>query len=350
MRRADGMQLNTVGGRAALALAAGAISAVVLVYGYMAYGYRFLEKYPPDWSVFGLIKALVLVLASVLLYRALAPAPDQQRATEWTKLPAGAVAVGALIPLASALAVILTPEVIGDYVREQKLLSIFTEVVFIAALFVLGRTAWISRSRDLDPVLGIRPQWLLWPMIAVVFLILMEEMSWGQHWLGFATPERFEGNLQGETNLHNFYTYRFEAAYYSTAVLAFVVLPFAWPREVPGLLSRLTVLVPPPALAIAALPLTGLFYEAWNYALYQIWFYLGLLIALRLYRSEPAAEHRHMILIAMASMVLSQAVFLRFGFAMPDGHELTEIREFAIALCILAYGLILSRRLRPSTD
>ena len=37
----------------------------------------------------------------------------------------------------------------------------------------------------------------------VFFMAFGEEMSWGQHIFGWGSPSAFEGNVQGETNLHN---------------------------------------------------------------------------------------------------------------------------------------------------
>lgn len=47
-----------------------------------------------------------------------------------------------------------------------------------------------------------------------------EEISWGQHWLGFAPPETVaQTNLQGEFNLHNYITpARMEALYFAAAL------------------------------------------------------------------------------------------------------------------------------------
>lgn len=338
--------IGSLGIRAGLLVISALIGIAFFAYGHGVYGYRLLEKYPPDWSSFGSIKAIGLLFATVLAYWALKPNRQNERAMNWQALPPGSLTIGVLIPLVSAFAVLFWPEQISGYVREQRLLSILTEVVFIAALFYIGIAALAAHRSDRSRFLGMRTYQGVTIMFGVVLLILMEEMSWGQHWLGFSTPDAFEGNLQNETNMHNFYTHRFEAAYYSTAVLAFVVLPFAWPNKVPNWLSGFSVIVPPRAFAIMALPLCGIFYETWNYVPYQLWFYFGLLIAAHCYLRETSAENRLLIAIMAATMVISQTVFLLFGHTMLDGHELTEIREFAIALAILAYGYVMAARFR----
>ncbi|MCR9136733.1 MAG: hypothetical protein NXI27_12095 [Alphaproteobacteria bacterium] len=337
-------------GRAVQLAVAIAISGAMVVYGDAAYDHRMLEKYPPDWSLFGWFKALALLFASFLVFLALRPEASQLRVAHWDALPAGWLTVGLCILAASALAVIAWPTLIADYVREGRALSVLTEFIFLAALALLAVSAWSARGSDRAGFFGIRPVWILLAMIAVVLLILMEEMSWGQHWLGFATPDGFEKNLQNETNLHNFYTHRFEAAYYSTAVLVFVVLPFAWPREVPSFADGLTVFVPPLSFAILALPLCGLFYETWNFVMYQVWFYLGVLIAIFMFQRETEPAARRGIATMLAALLLSQLVFLLLGHTLRDGHELTEIREVAIPLALVAYCWILMTRFRRDAD
>lgn len=335
---------NSYWGRGALFTLALAICVALVAYGDIVYDHRMLEKYPPDWSLFGWLKMLGLLLASAFVFLALRPMANRE--ADWGALPTGWLTVGVIVLAASAVAVIFWPTQIADYVREGKALSILTEVVFLAALVLLSMAAWLARRSDRGGIFGVRPVWLLLAMMAVVFLILMEEMSWGQHWLGFATPEAFEKNLQNETNLHNFYTHRFEAAYYSAAALLFVVLPFAWPREVPNFAAGLSVFMPPPAFAILALPLCGLFYETWNFAMYQVWFYLGIMIAVSLYRREAEPAAKRAIAMMVAALLLSQLVFLLLGHTLRDGHELTEIREVAIPLALVAYSWILMTRFR----
>lgn len=336
--------------RAAMLFIAGFIGAVFVAYAYSVYGYRPLSKYPPDWTAFGLIKIAALLVATYLSYLAIRPLKHYERSMNWSTLPPGSLAVGVLIPLASAVAVLVWPDQISGYVREEKILSILTEVMLLGALFYLGKSAIAARKTDRKSIFGIRPFGVLAMMFGAVLFILLEEMSYGQHWLGFGTPDAFEANQQNETNLHNFYTHRFEAAYYSAAVLAFVALPFAWPKKVPNMLAGLSTYVPSPAFAIMALPLCGMMFETWNYVPYQFLFYFGLFVAAHFYLRDKSADGRLQIGIMVAAMLFSQYVFLFFGHEMLDGHELTEIREFAISMTFLAYGYVIAERFRDRTN
>ncbi len=331
--------------RMALLSAAGMIGLAAILYGYHL-GYDLLEKYPPDWSVFGISKAVALLIATWMSYRALRPEIDIENPMNWHELPPGSLSIGVSILLASAAAVLLVPDQISGFVRETEPVSILTDYVLAAALLALGYAVVKARNVEGHRFLGLRPVWSLSLMFLVVFLILMEEMSWGQHLFGWSTPETFSANIQNETNIHNFYTHRFEAAYYTAAVFSFMVLPLAWPGKVPSLISGLSIFVPPPAFAIMALPVCGLMFETWNYVPFQMWFYAGMILILHYWFREKDMDRRAHITLMGSALLLSQLVFIRFGHTMIDGHELTEIREFAIALVIMAYGYIMAMRFK----
>ncbi len=331
--------------RIAMLMLAGVIGLVAILYGYQL-GHDLLEKYPPDWTLFGSVKAAALLFATWIAYRALRPQNELMRPMNWHELPSGSLSIGVSILLASAAAVLLVPDQISGFVRESEPVSIVTDYVLAAALFALGYAIVKARGSEGQKFLGLRPVWSLSLMFGVVFLILMEEMSWGQHLIGWSTPETFNANIQNETNIHNFYTHRFEAAYYTAAVLAFMVLPFAWPNKLPNVFSGFSIFVPPPAFAIMALPVCGLMFETWNYVPFQMWFYFGILITLHYWFREQDMDRRAHITLMGSALLLSQLVFIRFGHTMIDGHELTEIREFAISLIILTYGYIMAVRFK----
>lgn len=315
-------------------------------YGYFVQGHTLLEKYPPDGGPFGLLKATGLIVASSLVFSALRPTVEQLREPGWGELPIGWLPTSGFVLAASAMAVVFWPDFMLEQIGERKSLSVLSEVLLFASIVILALSAWSARRSDRQGIVGLRPVWLLVAMMLVVFLILMEEMSWGQHWLGLSTPDLFKGNDQDEINLHNYYTHPFEVAYYTTATLVFVVLPFAWPRRVPNFATGLTVFIPPPAFAILALPLCGLFYQTWNYAINQILFYLGLLIAMHFIGRAEDRTAKWSSIIMGALLVLSQILFLDHGHTLRLGHELTEIREIAIPLALVAYGVVLFARFR----
>jgi hypothetical protein len=93
-----------------------------------------------------------------------------------------------------------------------------------------------------------------WLGIAVGAVLLVgfgEELSWGQHWLGFETPEiSREVNVQGEFNLHNIGGYWFNHLVALVFGLYLCVLPVLG-RLTPHIwfvLDRIAVPIPPLAL------------------------------------------------------------------------------------------------------
>lgn len=332
--------------RLGLIAAAGTIIVSLVAYDLAVNDRDLLAKDRVDWSMFGLVRPFVALVSACLLVAALLPKPADARPLIDARAPlllgAAYLMAGAL--LAATATVVLAPRILNETVREGQVLSILTEVAFLLALVALGTAAWRDR-RDRARVLGLPRRAVHAALILVTFLILMEEMSWGQHWVGWTAGPMFEGNAQNETNLHNFATYRFEAAYYSAAFLLFVVLPMAWPAHVGPLLKTAEGFVPPRLFALAALPLAGLLFEEWNIVPYQVWFFMGTLIAARLaveLRGAPASFR--VAGLAMAILLpLSQLVFVFGGHRMADGYELSEIREFLIACLIGVYGLWLFR-------
>ncbi|HCN27878.1 MAG TPA: hypothetical protein DIT64_03660 [Verrucomicrobiales bacterium] len=83
-----------------------------------------------------------------------------------------------------------------DLYREYGLIENLT-VAFLAAAIVLS----LRSLRRADGL--VHRAWLLL-LAAGAFVFLGEEISWGQHYFKWVTPEEWkEMNRQGETNLHN---------------------------------------------------------------------------------------------------------------------------------------------------
>lgn len=106
------------------------------------------------------------------------------------------------------LAVAAVPYLVNAWDPELYLRWIRSETGFVesvTALFLalaVGFGLAVLRRRERLPA-----QWLgVWIGLFVLGCIyfLGEEVSWGQHWFGWATPETLAAmNEQGETNLHN---------------------------------------------------------------------------------------------------------------------------------------------------
>ena len=82
---------------------------------------------------------------------------------------------------------------------EQGIIENYTFVVLFIAI-VLGVLSVIKMKSFEFPFFK---YWLILLVLGCVYYA-GEEISWGQHWFGWGTPEAWMGvNDQGETNLHN---------------------------------------------------------------------------------------------------------------------------------------------------
>lgn len=322
----------------------------MVLYAALVHDRNLLEKYDPDWSYLGWAQIAVAALVAISLYAAARPSSARSPlpVAKETPLLLFTVLFAAGVLFASKILVIMAPESISGFVREGRPVSVLTEVAFVIAIGYLGH-AWALARQSIAPrFVGMPPAVVPAILFALALLVLMEEMSWGQHWIGWQAGEFFAANEQNETNLHNFATHRFEAVYYTLAFLAFVALPAVWPSNPPKWLAPFGLYVPPRAFLLAGLPLAGFWFNDWNILPYKIMFFMGALfaaqIALECYRRGGSFC---LICLAMLGLlVASQIVFLVFGVSMTDGHELSEIREFLIACLVAAYAVLIQRRIK----
>ncbi|MBW3097011.1 hypothetical protein [Pseudohoeflea coraliihabitans] len=336
-----------------LPAAAGAVVIVLgtALYSYWGYGYGFLFKpFELDLSLFGMVRIALSCVAALLLFRALRPSlkdvPDRSSGYAADTLMAGAMAIAAGLLVLVSLVMVFSPEILGPMIEETQPIAAVTDFLLAGAVLTLLATAWRLRASGHFMLFGRIPGFgVLIGLALVTFVLLMEEMSYGQHWLGFGTPEElFAGNIQNETNLHNFYTHRFEAVYYTIAVGCFVVLPWMWP-----LLARVPLLrdhadyAPPLWMAILAMPVCTLIFEAWHILIFQVYFFLGLFICLHIARQQNWKIRFGLYLLALI-YASSQVIFLAEGSELLRGYELSEIRELYIGFSLLAYSLVLYQR------
>lgn len=312
-------------------------------------GYDLLYKYEPDWSVDGWIRIGVTASIALLAYLAL-DVPVRFRRPLFAsgmERKIGAIALSCMgaIVLLTIIGMYVVAEDMGDLVREGKPVSFLTEVAFVGALVLLAYAAIKARSIGDTMLPAIGWDKLIWLMFAVVFVVLMEEMSWGQHWIGWQAGEAFAANEQNETNLHNFATHRFEALYYTLAFVVFIVLPWIVPDVRHKALEALSLYLPPRGFALAGIPLAGFMYNDWNFIPYQIMFFFSLIVAIRLaFEADDIWKPIGLLTLFMAAG--SQVAFLQTGSGLEAGHELTEVKEFMISVMVMFYAVLLASRVR----
>jgi hypothetical protein len=65
-------------------------------------------------------------------------------------------------------------------------------------------------------------------LVLVFFLNAMEEISWGQRIFSWETPQAFEGNVQEETNLHNYFNQYYILFYRLLVFFPIVIFVAIW--------------------------------------------------------------------------------------------------------------------------
>ena len=92
------------------------------------------------------------------------------------------------------------PDFYGDYIAPET--GVLESVQFLLLAVTAGVAAGLLTRRAVGQAHWFR----LWAALIMVGAIYVagEEASWGQHYLGWSTPETWQGvNDQNETNLHN---------------------------------------------------------------------------------------------------------------------------------------------------
>jgi hypothetical protein len=213
------------------------------------------------------------------------------------------------LPAAVLLALFVWPNLFpAGYVTwiggELGALELSHVVIPLASLVLAGRMLALPQ---------VRRQPLLWTWLALAalgsFYIAGEEASWGQHYLGWVTPESWQGlNDQNETNLHN---------------------TSSWLDQKPRALLELGVIVGGIAIPLAALRWPGI------------------------RRTRVAIVLPPFL--CLPSAVLAEAVRMseRALSALSPGATLferaSEVQELYFYLFVLLYLIAMGRRLTPST-
>lgn len=122
--------------------------------------------------------------------------------------------------------------------EETGFVEVATAVVLVPAVILAIRgalRAWRGRERAASA--------LYWVLALGCLFLLGEEISYGQHFFGWGTPELLaEHNVQGETNLHNLEGFNKNLLKWLTLLgmlVTGIVLPLALRRRAaPGWLAR----------------------------------------------------------------------------------------------------------------
>lgn len=323
------------------ALAAAAVVASMFI-DMSLFDRTFLYEDDPDWQISGVIRTLLGLIGGIALAFAVTPDSLPHRElnrivgpTAWVLATIALISYGVHIWTVYALAQM--PVALYEAVEELGTIALLQEAALAIALVFLLVAFMTGKGLDGVKILGIPGKLLAAGMAFAVLVLLLEETSYGQHYFGWATPAQFEGNLQQETNLHNFYTIRFEMIYYGAAFVAFVLAPLALhilPKQFQG---RLDHFLPPADFIFVAMPLVAGMYLSWNIMPQQLMLFAGvtilalLLVRWRMIWSLPT--------LGLIVIVVAQMSYLVMGENQASGYEVAEIRENSICFALLGYAV-----------
>lgn len=359
--------------RSRLALLLGLLLlSAVLVIDFGVIGRTITLKSAPDFSAIYLLRMGLLAAAALALVMSAAIFPDVKsdvktgasasepasgapRAPHPRLVPADSglaswdssvvlpLAAAATPTIAFATLILVDPKVFSTLGSEENLVEKISEaLLFAATALLVARTVTLRRTRN-------RPRLLFSAALALVFFVIsMEEISWFQRILGIEKPPSiFSGNLQEETNFHNFFTHPVEMAYYTAAYALLILVPFLNERfRLFERVGALAELVPSRAILFLAAPLAFINYADWNRLPEQTIAFLTLLIlgyyALRL-KNAGRATDAFLTCAFIAILVGAQAIFILEGDNLNRFWQTTEYKEFFICLGFAAYAIQLRR-------
>jgi len=297
-----------------------------------------VREEPPRFAAYQWLQTAFAVPVSALLVAALVAARARPSPFDIERSGRGELLAG-LVSLALAAAAtayfLADPAGFHAFAQEDRPVEWASALLLLGAAGLLALHA-LTRRRDrvtlvLAAGLGI-----------ALFVIGMEEISWGQRLFGFSTPESLaEMNWQSEFNLHNVQTDLSETLYYVGAGLFLILLPLLRDLLPPSLAARAPfALAPRRSVALVAAPIAIFNYGHWDLLAVQLTIILAFwsLLAWTRVGAARAAGERALFLVAAGAVLIGQAQFLAFGASMTDLPDATEYKEFFIALGFAWYA------------
>ena len=137
---------------------------------------------------------------------------------------------------------------------EDGVFESVTPILLIAAMLLLAfGIMYLRKDRELGRYRNLLTVFYIF-LILIFFLYAMEEISWGQRIFGWETPQTFEGNVQDETNLHNYFNQYYLLFYKLLVFTPVLVLASIWlEMKQRFLIFKRTVLPHPSMLALSLL-------------------------------------------------------------------------------------------------
>jgi hypothetical protein len=114
------------------------------------------------------------------------------------------------------------------YQKDHGVMDILVPITFTVSVILLSLAVWriwndhaFSQYRVFLSV--------VYTFMALLFIIYVgEEISWGQDFFAWKTSLAFSGNLENQTNIHNYFNDYFDYGYISLSMILVVILVSTW--------------------------------------------------------------------------------------------------------------------------
>jgi hypothetical protein len=229
----------------------------------------------------------------------------------WVASVAAAVAAGVLGVL------VASRHGFSVLAMEDGVVEDLTAVLLLAPVPVLAVRAVVSARRS-----AVLAATLLAATALGLLVLGMEEISWGQRILDFATPTALSAsNTQGEANLHNIATDKLEILFYAGTALGGAGLALV--RQRLGTVGRRApgALLPSVPVLLLLAPAAALNYDTWNVLPVQLGFWLTCAALARM-ASPDAMGLPHRRDRRLAATVLAVCVALQLALLATGGEML----------------------------
>lgn len=238
----------------------------------------------------------------------------------------------------SALTLLLaSPAAYHDFSLEDGLLEWLSAAFPFLASITIATVVWRLRDRSRMPAFGL----VALALYAVVcFFIAGEEASWLQRVIGFETPPTALENDQGQFNLHNFATNRFENAYYFVAgFVLLVVLPLWREFRLPlGPLQPLAGAFPRTHMLLYGAIITAYNFDMWVGVPTQLAFW-AMVAGLLCYALRARSTDAHAAWGLIVSVVALQGLLLVCGGETGRIWDHTEYKELLISWALWVHAM-----------
>lgn len=322
---------------------------MVSVADYFVAGFEPLQEMPPRFDAYFVARTAVLFgISALFLFAAMLPLPRERADLGSARLRLAVIASTTLCLAFAGLfwvsrwkfSVLSHEDNLIEWASALALLAASACFVFDAARQVKSASAFRNWR------IGVS-----FAFAGIFFVIGMEEISWLQRVIGFATPALLEHNFQEEANFHNFATNWFENAYYFGGFLFLILLPFLSQHfRATASAVGLERYLPHRTVALIAAPLAAYNWDMWNSVLTQSSYFITVLLVIRSIPGYAGARRADgVIVLGLAAVLLfTQLTFLLRGEYLFRKWEATEYKEFFIAFGFLAYAMTV--RSAPRTD